>query len=253
MSRRKEGMIEMIDKYIEYYYLVPVSSLLILVITYAINYWDATTLENQLMANFKKLQIFSSTILLESIVISAILYILLFLNQDPLEELYQVKNFETTHVMILLVNLFIIGIIISLGLNLILIIIKKIIEVKYHFFTFLPNMEGKWYLLRKSTKNRILLMDEKGRFLFHEDWNGLIFEREIFPLNKLQLFLYGTKRRYFNTILTSILSLIVLSIFYYSVDLELKHRYIILFSSIIVVAIASITFRSIRLLLSSAS
>jgi|GEM_PF-4656279 len=238
----------MIDKYIEYYYLVPVSSLLILVITYAINNWDATTLENHLMSNFKKLQIFSSTILLESIVISFVLYILLLLNQEPLEKMYHVKDFESTHVMMLLVNLFIIGFIISLGLNLLLILIKKIFGVKYYFFTFLPNTEGKWYLFRKSTKNRILLMDENGRFLFHEDWNGLIFEKKIFKLNKLQLLLYGTEKRYFNTFLTFTLSWVALSIVYFVVDLELKERFFVLFASLIMLAIASIIFRSKRVL-----
>lgn len=102
---------------------------------------------------------------------------------------------------------------------------KKIFGVKYYFFTFLPNIEGRWYLFRKSTKNRILLVKGNGRFLFHEDWNGLIFEKKIFALNKLQLFLYGTEKRYVNTLLTFILSWVALNIVYVAVDLELKHRY----------------------------
>ncbi|MDC6267997.1 hypothetical protein [Lysinibacillus fusiformis] len=195
------------------------------------------------MANFKKLQIFTSTILLESIVISLMLYILLFLNKD-LEKLYQVNGLEITYV---LVNMFIVGVVIALGLNLLLIIINKIFREKYYFFTHLPNQEGKWYLLRKSTKNRILLMDEKGRFLFHEDWNGLIFERKMFPPNKLQLFLYGTEKRYFNTLLTFILSGIALSILYFVVELELIHRYLIMCSSFVMLAIATIIYRSKRM------
>lgn len=199
----------MIDEYIEYYYLVPVGTILILAMMYAINNWDASFLEKKLITNFKKLQILVSTIFLETIVMFVLVYIFMIIRPGA-PEIYILNNDGTKKILPFLLSLFIMSLSTALILNIVLHFSLRFLSVKYYYYVNLENLEGKWYLKRKSNKNQILLKNEKGDHVFLNEWNELIFKQELVTLNKLQIFLYTNKKRTKRIIITLLLSAIIL-------------------------------------------
>ena len=205
----------MFDDIIQYYYLVPIFSMLIVTITFGVNNWDITTLENKLMTNFKKIQILFSSIVIETIVFSIFIGITTFiLNGIPanLKNVSGKLNLEGILPFLIVLVIFSLGT--SMVFHLLMYLVKKIFFVKPVYYVILSDSEEKWYLERRSSKSKILISNRKGEYLFLSEWENKIFKTELAPLNHVQRFIFSSEARYNKILFTLFLSLVVLYLIY---------------------------------------
>lgn len=222
----------MFDNVIQYYYLVPIFSMLIVTITFGINHWDITTLENQLMTNLKKLQILCSTILLETMVLSVICGIIIVVSDGATKFIDASGKLNIERIPPFLIALVILSLILSVSFHLLMLLGKKIIFVRTVYFINLPDSEEKWYLERRSNKSEILISNSKEEYLFLSGWGNLVFKSELAPLNQFQRIIFSSEKKYnkiFITLLTSIVVLYVIFVFV-NKNLNTVEAFVILFT-----------------------
>ncbi|MER2009729.1 MAG: hypothetical protein ABS939_20020 [Psychrobacillus sp.] len=181
----------MLDRFIEYYYLVPLSSVLIAIIMYGFNYWNVTNLEKKLMTNFKRVQILFAAIFLESIFIGLVFYILLLISKD---EIYSNSNLNYSFTS-LLIQAFIIAFGLVFLINLVMLVSAKFLVPSFDYYLEKGESEDKWYLVRISSKNQVLMTNRDGKYVFQEGWQGDIFFQEMVELKGIRKFIFETEHR----------------------------------------------------------
>ena len=160
---------------------------------YGFNYWNVTNLEKKLMTNFKRIQIQSAIVVLESIFLGVIFYILIYINNDNNEK------YGDSNVMyfspILLMQAFIIAFIFILIINFVTLISTKLIFPQFDYYVEKGEPIEKWYLVRVAQKNQVLLDNRNGKFIFQEGWQGDIFFMEKVKFDKFREFLLKSEKR----------------------------------------------------------
>lgn len=238
-KQQMKGVLEgVFDEFIQYYYVVPIFSILLVIISFWINNRDATSLENKLMTNFKKLQIFCSTIFIETIMIGIVLFVLIYINNDLPEYMVEESkgvNIESTLPFIIALVLVSFGL--SLVLHTSLLITKKLFSVKTHYFVKLSDSTIKWYLVRLSNNKQILLMNNDVEYIFLNEWAELVFKAELMEFTKFQKLIYSSEKK-INLISISLLcSTIAIYIFFVFFELDLVEIFIMMFAMVLLLSI----------------
>lgn len=206
------------DKLIENYYLVPLSSILIAIVIYGTNYWNVTNLEKKLMTNFKRIQIQIAIVVLESIFLGVFFYLVLLINKDSSQILgdLNVMSFSLA----LLIQALIIAFVLVVLINMIFLISAKFIFPQFDYYVEKGEPKEKWYLIRLSQKNQVLLNNRKDKFIFQDGWGGDIFFQEMREFNKIRKFLFRTESKTDTIIIVLVISSVMLYFIAFLTDIS---------------------------------
>jgi len=170
----------MFDSVIEYYYIVPLLSFLILIATFSINHWDMTEIEKKFITRFRRVQIEVSIIFIETIIVGVVF--VLVLNKKLLEPFNSIENvYEKIFLMV--ISLFLLFLPFILIVNGALWLMKWLIIPETKYFVYLNQSNEKWVLERTTIKGQILLRNENADCVFLKEWDNLTFNKgkTIFP------------------------------------------------------------------------
>lgn len=187
--------------------IAPMCTLLLFIITYAVNNWDVTELENKLMTNFQKVKIVSSVLFLVSIGAAILSVSIEWLKENENDTKLEFDYELLLMAIVFLVIYFLIGIIGYAFVRLIVFIITN----KTNYYITFENPNEKWYVVRRVNKKYILVKFAET-FKFVENWYEKDFVKEIGQLNRFQEFLYKNKIRFYTIII--LLVSISASLFY---------------------------------------
>lgn len=228
----------MFNFYLDYFYLIPISTFILGVVMYSLNHWDTTELEKKVMTNYKRIQIQIAIIIFESILFSIYFYVFIFKDLEIVKEGSRGKDLILQYLLFVL-TLFIVSSIFAIAINVVNLFSNKFFKPKYYY---LVNMEDKknWILIRKSNKNQILLKNDQGEHLFLNDWGNLIFTQKQYPLNWLRRIIFKNNNRVNKIIFILISSFVVLSFttLYILVKISNIESFIILLGTIIILGFA---------------
>ena len=177
---------------------------------YGFNYWNVTNLEKKLMTNFKRIQIQSAIVVIESIFLGIVFYLLIIINTENNDK-YGIENVMYFSPLVF-IQAFIIAFVFILLINMVLLISTQFIFPKFDYYLEKGEPVEKWYLVRVSQKNQVLLNNRNGKFIFQEGWQGEIFFVEMVKFNKFRELLFKTEKRSHRIALALF---IISSIFYF--------------------------------------
>lgn len=129
--------------------IAPMCTLLLFIITYAVNNWDVTELENKLMTNFQKVKIVSSVLFLVSIGAAILSVSIEWLKENENDTKLEFDYELLLMAIVFLVIYFLIGIIGYAFVRLIVFIITN----KTNYYITFENPNEKWYVVRRVNKN----------------------------------------------------------------------------------------------------
>lgn len=209
----------MFDDVIQYYYIVPLLSMLIVTITFGINNWDITDIEKKLITRFKRLQIELSLILIETIIIGISFAIIL--NKVMLEPF---KDIDDIYQKVFLVcsTMFFVTFPLTLIVHLVLLFVKWLLVPKINHYLILDDPNEKWFLKRTTHKGQILLENKNNDCIFIKEWDNLKFNSSDHTQTKVGKWVFKTAKRTNLLLIGLFLSMIVLLILYFCLFLENK-------------------------------
>lgn len=201
----------MFDDILKNYYLIPIFSMLIVTITFGINNWDMTDIEKKLITRFKRLQIESSLILIETIIIgisfSIILNKKMFESFEEVDDIY-LKTF------LICITMFCVVIPFTLSIHLIVLFTKWLLVPKINYYVILNDSNEKWFLKRTAIKGQILLKNKEEDCIFIKDWDNLKFNTCEPIYTKIGNHIYKNKKRYNSVLKWLLLSMFLIIGFY---------------------------------------
>lgn len=211
----------MFESILQYPFIVSIFSLAVVVINFGINHLDTTSLENKLMTNFKKLQTKGALIILEIFIITIFLTAIVWvINGTPDNIIDDKGQISLNNAGLFVFSIAFISLCFSLILHFSIYVAKKICVIKHNFYVHLPDSDEKWYLVRKSSQNRILLKSTKEEYIFIDEWSNLVFKTEFASLNILQQFIYTSEKRLNKVVFTLLIFIIVLYISYVGLSIK---------------------------------
>ncbi|RHW33510.1 hypothetical protein [Oceanobacillus profundus] len=149
--------------------LVPVT-VIITIITYSVNYWDATKLEKRLMTNIQRLKVYLSIIFTATLLYTLLLALISLFNESSTEE-----NIND----LFLISGFIMFMVLLIITSTILSLANFIFSIKPRYVIFLENDSKPWDIFKPIGKKGLLL-NRDNEFKFINDYYNL-------PIKKVAL------------------------------------------------------------------